>query len=88
MYDLFSKNNEIKYLVTRLDLNRYISLLNEEIDENIKKKEALSDSRCNDGKRKSYDETINSLRKKSRYCKATKKKKKVYQLLPLLGLCL
>ena len=75
MYDLFSKNNEIKYLVTRLDLNRYISLLNEEIDENIKKKEALSDSRCNDGKRKSYDETINSLKKKVDIAKQQKKEK-------------
>ena len=75
MYDLFSKKKEIKYLVTRLDLNRYISLLNEEIDENIKKKEALSDSRCNDGKRKSYDETINSLRKKVDIAKQQKKEK-------------
>ena len=75
MYDLFSKKKEIKYLVTRLDLNRYISLLNEEIKENIKKKEALSDSRCNDGKRKNFDETISSLKKKIDIAKQQKKEK-------------
>ncbi len=75
MYDLFSKKKEIKYLVTRLDLNKYISLLNEEIEENTKKKEALSDSRCNDGKRKSFDETINSLKKKIDIAKQQKKEK-------------
>ena len=75
MYDLFSEKKEIKYLVTRLDLNRYISLLNEEIEENIKKKEALSDSRCNEGKRKNFDETISSLKKKIDIAKQQKKEK-------------
>jgi len=75
MYDLFSKKNEIKFLVTRLDINKYISLLNEEIEENIKKKETLSDSKCNDGKRKSFDETINSLKKKIDIAREQKKER-------------
>lgn len=64
MYDLFSAKNEVKFLVTRLNLDKYISLLNEEIEENILKKNALSASKCNDGKRKSLDENIDSLKKK------------------------
>ena len=64
MYDLFSAKNEVKFLVTRLNLDKYISLLNEEIEEDILKKNALSASKCNDGKRKSLDENIDSLKKK------------------------
>ena len=64
MYDLFSAKNEVKFLVTRLNLDKYISLLNEEIEEDILKKNALSVSKCNDGKRKSLDENIDSLKKK------------------------
>ena len=64
MYDLFSAKNEVKFLVTRLNLDKYISLLNEEIEEDILKKNALSVSKCNDGKRKRLDENIDSLKKK------------------------
>lgn len=73
MYDLFSEKKEIKYLITRLDLNQYISSLNKEIEENTKKRDSLSDSKCNDGKRKSFDETINSLKKKVDIAKQQKK---------------
>lgn len=72
MYDLFSKNGEIKYLVTRLNLDKYIELLETEIKENETKKAALSDSGCNDGKRKNFDTTIESLKKRINIAKEQK----------------
>ena len=74
MYDLFSKKNEIKYLVTKLDLSKYIKMLEEEKKSNIDKKNKLSDNKNNDGKRKALDETINGLDKKINLAKEEREK--------------
>lgn len=74
MYDLFSKKNEIKYLVTKLDLSKYIKMLENELESNIDKKNKLSDNKNNDGKRKALDETINGLNKKIELAKEEKEK--------------
>lgn len=73
MYDLFSKNGEIKYLVTRLNLDKYVELLENEIMENETKKQKLSASSCNDGKRKEFETTIESLKKRINIAKEQKK---------------
>lgn len=74
MYDLFSKKNEIKYLVTKLDLSKYIKMLENELESNIDKKNKLSDNKNNNGKRKALDETINGLNKKIELAKEEKEK--------------
>ena len=74
MYDLFSKKNEIKYLVTKLDLSKYIKMLEKEKKSNIDKKNKLSDNKNNDGKRKALDETINGLDKKINLAKEEREK--------------
>ena len=74
MYDLFSKKNEIKYLVTKLDLSKYIKMLENELESNIDKKNKLSDNKNNDGKRKALDETINGFNKKIELAKEEKEK--------------
>ena len=71
MYDLFEKNNEIKYLITKLNLDNYINSLEEEKKEKINKKESLSKNK--EGKRKALEETINSLNKKISLAKKEKK---------------
>ena len=73
MYDIFSKNGEIKYLVTRLNLDKYVELLENEIKENETKKQKLSASSCNDGKRKEFETTIESLKKRINIAKEQKK---------------
>ncbi len=73
MYDLFAKNGEIKYLVTRLNLDKYVELLENEIRENETKKQKLSASSCNDGKRKEFEVTIKSLKKRIDIAKMQRK---------------
>ena len=73
MYDLFAKNGEIKYLVTRLNLDKYVELLENEIKENETKKQKLSASSCNDGKRKEFEVTIKSLKKRIDIAKMQRK---------------
>lgn len=64
MYKLFSKRNEIKYLVTKLNLKKHKEILNKEKQEQLNSKEKLSPSKNNDGKRKAIDETIGGIEEK------------------------
>ena len=62
MYDLFG--DDIKYVVTRLNLKKHIAMLEEEKEKAVKDRDALSDNKANDGKRKAFEEQINGLDKK------------------------
>ena len=62
MYDLFG--DDIKYIVTRLNLKEHMKMLEEEKDKAIKDRDALSYNKANDGKRKAFEEQINGLDKK------------------------
>ncbi len=64
MYDEFHPRGEVKYLLTSLNLKKHIKMLEEEKKEQIEAKNKLSDSRCNDGKRKEIDVTIDGLQKR------------------------
>ena len=64
MYDVFHDRGEIKYLVTTLNLTHHIELLEKEKKEAMESKEKLSEAKYNDGKRKSFEATIQSLEKR------------------------
>ena len=64
MYDVFHDRGEIKYLVTTLNLTHHIELLEKEKQEAMESKEKLSEAKYNDGKRKSFEATIQSLEKR------------------------
>lgn len=67
MYQLFQPRNEIKYIVAKLNLEDYITSIQEEITENIKKKEALSEAAYNDSARKAIDKDCDNLKKRIDY---------------------
>ena len=75
LYDVFKPKEEIKFILTRLDLNKYIDNLNKEKEEKIRAKESLSDSKYNDGKRKNIDFDIETLHKKIKQAEEIKVKK-------------
>ena len=64
MYDAFHPRGEIKFLLTSLNLKNHIRMLEEEMREQMESKNKLSDSKCNDGKRKEIDVTIDGLEKR------------------------
>lgn len=64
MYDVFHERGEIKYLVTTLNLTHHIELLEKEKKEAMESKEKLSEAKYNDGKRKSFEATIQNLEKR------------------------
>ena len=64
MYDVLHDRGEIKYLVTTLNLTHHIELLEKEKKEAMESKEKLSEAKYNDGKRKSFEATIQSLEKR------------------------
>ena len=66
MYDIFKPRGEVKYLITKLNLKEYIHNIEEEKQRLIEAKAKLSDNRCNDGKRKTFDLDIEGLNKKIR----------------------
>ena len=68
MYDLFK--DKVKFLVTRLDFNKHINILEEEIKE---LKLSLDDPRYKEGKRKSINENIELLNKRLDTAKELKK---------------
>ena len=83
MYELFNPRGEIKYLVTKLNLSKHISLLEEEKEKTILEKENLSEAKYNDGKRKDLENAINSLDK--RISKAKEIKEKNGEVITLSG---
>lgn len=64
MYDLYSPRGEIKYLITKLDLNKHIETLKNEKLQEEKARDSLSDAKYNDGKRKAHNQTILSIEKR------------------------
>lgn len=64
MYDLYIPRNEIKYLITKLDLKKHIKLLKDDRNKCIIEKESLNNAKYNDGKRKALDDQINGINKR------------------------
>lgn len=64
MYKLYAKDEEAKWYITKLNLKKYIEKLKEEKLSKIESRNALSESKTNDGKRKSFNEDINRLDKR------------------------
>ena len=73
MYDLFKPKDEIKYLITKLDLDKHLELLNKEKKEKEEELSKLSDAKYNDGKRKSINEAINGINKRIKEAESIKK---------------
>ncbi len=73
MYDLFKPKDEIKYLITKLDLDKHLELLNKEKEEKSKELSKLSDAKYNDGKRKSINDAINGINKRIKEAESIKK---------------
>ena len=73
MYDLFKPKDEIKYLITKLDLDKHLELLNKEKKEKEEELSKLSDAKYNDGKRKSINEAINGINKRIKEAETIKK---------------
>ena len=73
MYDLFKPNDEIKYLITKLDLDKHLELLNKDKKEKEEELSKLSDAKYNDGKRKSINEAINGINKRIKEAESIKK---------------
>lgn len=74
MYDLFKPNNEIKYLITKLDLDKHIKLLTDEKKSKEEELSNLKESKYNDGKRKALNETLNGINKRIKEAKEIKEK--------------
>lgn len=74
MYDLFYPRGEIKYLLTKLDLVKHIKRLEEEKAKQQKEKDALSEAKYNDGKRKAYDLAISGIEKRIKQAEDIRKK--------------
>ena len=64
MYDLFKPTNEIKYLITKLDLDKHLELLNKDKKEKKEELSKLSDAKYNDGKRKSLNDALKGIDKR------------------------
>lgn len=64
MYDLYNPRGEIKYLITKLDLNKHIKSLELEKKQEEQAKEQLSEAKYNDGKRKALNQSIASIEKR------------------------
>ena len=73
MYDLFKPKDEIKYLITKLNLDKHLDLLNKEKKEKSEELSKLSDAKYNDGKRKSINEAINGINKRIKEAESIKK---------------
>ncbi len=69
MYKLFSPRNEVKFLVSKLNLKRHIEILEKEKEEQLISRNKLSPSKNNDGKRKAIDETVHGLEEKLKAAK-------------------
>ncbi len=64
MYKLFHDKNQIKYLVTELNLKDYLKNLKAEKQQRKKELEKLNNAKYNEGKRKSLNQEIESFTKK------------------------
>ena len=64
MYKLLHDKNQIKYVITELDLNNYLERLEEDREKKVKELSKLNDAKYNDGKRKSLNNEILSFDKR------------------------
>jgi len=64
MYNLFVKDGEAKFFITKLDLKKYINNLKDEIKDKETKRDELGSQSYNDGKRKSFNQDIENLNKR------------------------
>ena len=76
MYKLFSKDNEVKFFITELNLKEYIERLEKEKEEKEEKISKLSDAKYNDGAKKNLTNEIESLNKRIRESKEIINEKK------------
>lgn len=75
MYQIFHPRNEIKYLVAKLNLVEYIKNIQLEIDENQKKKQAMSDAIYNDNAKQAIEKDCENLKKRIEFAEAIQKEK-------------
>ena len=64
MYDIFVKDNEAKFFITKLNLKNYINSLKEDIKDKETKRDELGPQAYNDGKRKSFNVDIENIQKR------------------------
>lgn len=76
MYQLFHNQNEIKYIITELNLKTYIKKLQTEKIEKEEKLESLSTAKYNDGVRKNILNEIESINRKIKESEDIIKEKK------------
>ena len=76
MYKLFSKDNEVKFFITELNLKEYIERLEKEKEEKEEKISKLSEAKYNDGAKKNLTNEIESLSKRIKESKEIIKEKK------------
>ena len=73
MYNLFHKDNEIKFFISTLNLTKYIERLNQDIKERQDKLESLGNAKYNDGQKKNLNQEIESINKRIEEAKKIKK---------------
>ena len=64
MYELFHKEEEVKFFITSLDLKKYVSNLEKELSEKEEKLSHLGDAKYNDGQRKNLENEVASINKR------------------------
>ncbi len=74
MYDMFYDRGEIKYLVARLNLTKYIESLNKEKEDYVDSLSKISESKKNAGKKKAINEAIDGLSRRIEIAEAIYKK--------------
>ncbi|MBE6138604.1 MAG: aminoacyltransferase [Firmicutes bacterium] len=74
MYNLFHENGEVKFLVSELDMNEYVSILRDEKDELETKVAKLMDAKASEGKRKELLSQIDTLEKRLQEAEQLRKK--------------
>ena len=73
MYKLLHDKNQIKYVITELDLNNYLERLEEDKEKKVKELSKLNDAKYSDGKRKSLNNEISSFDKRIKETKDIRK---------------
>lgn len=67
MYKLFSKDNQIKFLITELDLKENNNILKTELEKKQNELSKLNNAKYNDGKRNNLTNEIESLKKRIKH---------------------
>ncbi len=69
MYELFHKDEEVKFFITSLDLKKYITNLENERSEKEEKLSSLGEAKYNDGQRKNLENEVTSIDKRIKEAK-------------------